>query len=233
MMSKKRNVNVVDYAKSMRAMEFEQLFNCTLHDIAGSLTAINLNLALLDAGLDHENLALRSSLAGLHQIKQIISSFRSTVPEYSLQRFNPDAEILNVLELFRYRAVHAGVRVCYQNAQGLITGNPSEFNRVVFNLLQNSIEAFPAKQTDKIINIISEHKDTDYKLSLQDNGSGIAAEHIAKIFDLGFSTKAAGEEHGTGLYYVQKVVQEHFQGSLTVQSSLDTGTEFRIIIPRR
>jgi CheY-like chemotaxis protein len=67
-------------------------------------------------------------------------------------------------------------------------------------------------------------------ISVTDNGSGMAAETMAKIFDPFFTTKAAGDGTGLGLSMVYGFVKQS-DGDITVSSSLGRGTMFRLYFP--
>jgi signal transduction histidine kinase len=62
-----------------------------------------------------------------------------------------------------------------------------------------------------------------------DTGVGIKPEHLQRIFDLYFTTKADGS--GIGLSMVYRTVQMH-DGEIEVQSTPGKGTTFTILLPR-
>jgi signal transduction histidine kinase len=61
-----------------------------------------------------------------------------------------------------------------------------------------------------------------------DNGNGIPQEHINRIFTPFFTTKAEGS--GLGLAFAHRIIQDH-GGSISVASSEDEGTTFKITLP--
>jgi len=67
------------------------------------------------------------------------------------------------------------------------------------------------------------------ELRVEDTGSGIAPEHLDRIFDLYFTTK----DHGTGigLSMVYRIIQMH-DGEVEVQSTPGRGTTFKVLLPR-
>ncbi len=67
-------------------------------------------------------------------------------------------------------------------------------------------------------------------VSVSDTGDGIAGEHMAKIFEPFFSTKAAGEGTGLGLAAVQQIVRD-LGGFIEVESVPAQGTTFRAYLP--
>jgi two-component system phosphate regulon sensor histidine kinase PhoR len=74
------------------------------------------------------------------------------------------------------------------------------------------------------------------RICIEDNGPGIAKEHLQHIFEKyyrvpqGDLQKARG--YGLGLYYAQKVVQRH-GGTIEVKSRPGKGTKFTITLPIR
>lgn len=69
----------------------------------------------------------------------------------------------------------------------------------------------------------------DYiNIQIIDNGRGIPAENISRIFDPYFTTKTKG--NGLGLAVVHSIISHH-KGTITVDSSVGKGTQFSILIP--
>jgi len=67
------------------------------------------------------------------------------------------------------------------------------------------------------------------ELAVEDTGSGIKPTEMPRIFDLYFTTKDGGS--GIGLSMVYRTVQMH-DGDIEVQSTVGTGTTFRILLPQ-
>jgi len=70
------------------------------------------------------------------------------------------------------------------------------------------------------------------KLSISDNGIGIAAEDIPYIFDRFYQSKTSKNKGGIGLglYYVKQLISTH-EWEITVVSKLNEGSTFSIFIP--
>ena len=68
------------------------------------------------------------------------------------------------------------------------------------------------------------------QVTVADQGLGIPAKHLGRIFDPYFSTKAAGRGTGLGLSITRSVVTEH-GGSIHVRSTPGTGSVFTVELP--
>ena len=69
------------------------------------------------------------------------------------------------------------------------------------------------------------------EVRIRDNGNGISAEIIERIFEQFFTTKAVGKGTGLGLAIARQIVVEKHGGRLEVQSEVGQGTEFFISLP--
>ncbi|MEO0517794.1 MAG: AAA family ATPase [Cyanobacteria bacterium P01_A01_bin.116] len=117
-----------------------------------------------------------------------------------------------------------------------ITCEPSQLNQVFWNILSNAADALrsqPPTEQAPAISICSEVLAGDrVQIAIANNGAPIPETIQTQIFDPFFTTKPVGKGTGLGLFISHSIVQHH-QGSLTVSSSADTGTEFVITLPVR
>jgi signal transduction histidine kinase len=68
------------------------------------------------------------------------------------------------------------------------------------------------------------------EIMIQDDGPGIRPEHLPKLFDPFFSTKARGEGTGLGLTISREIVHEH-GGRMRAESTYGKGARFYIELP--
>ena len=68
------------------------------------------------------------------------------------------------------------------------------------------------------------------RIDIQDTGQGIAQDHLPRIYDPFFTTKAARKGTGLGLSVTYGIVQEH-GGAIEVQSEPGAGTLFHLEFP--
>lgn len=104
---------------------------------------------------------------------------------------------------------------------------------VVGNLVENGIEAVNAKLEDGARSIVLEIAENEEGLliSVSDTGTGIAPDILPRIYEMGFSTKAA-QGRGVGMSLVWEIVNRH-GGSIEVDSDPTAGTSFTIICNQR
>ncbi len=105
--------------------------------------------------------------------------------------------------------------------------DPDRLRQVLLNLIKNAMDAMP--QGGRLTVAIEQDGD-EVAIRVSDEGCGIPAEHLSRIFDPFFSTKAEGRGTGLGLSLCQQMMQKH-GGRITVESRIGVGTTFRLCLP--
>lgn len=108
-------------------------------------------------------------------------------------------------------------------------GDKTQWTQVFNNLIKNAIEATQG-QTERRIEIGIEQRNLDLFISISDNGSGIEEGELNKIFIPHFTTKTSGS--GIGLSLVKQIVEQH-DGKISCTSTVNIGTRFEIILPKK
>jgi signal transduction histidine kinase len=117
------------------------------------------------------------------------------------------------------------------SAEVMLVGYPNEFSQVILNLLSNSRDAILLSEVASgYIEITLSEDEANGKgyITIIDNGGGIPAEAIDRIFDPYFSTKQMGT--GIGLYMSKIIIERNMGGSLDAHNVQD-GAMFRIFLP--
>lgn len=107
---------------------------------------------------------------------------------------------------------------------GQITSDSGAMQHILFNLVLNAIDAIDeGGKVDLFYSI----EDTNLNLLVEDNGTGILREHLDKIFNPFFTTKAPDRGTGLGLYLVYNEVKR-LGGAITVESAPGGPTRFTV-----
>jgi len=112
-----------------------------------------------------------------------------------------------------------------------VSGASERLVQVFVNLLTNACQAAPA--ADGRVVVITAHEAGPKRrvvIVIEDNGGGIAPEHLAHVFLPFFTTR--GEKNGTGLgLSIVKSIVENHGGEIRVESQLGRGTRFIVVLP--
>ena len=108
--------------------------------------------------------------------------------------------------------------------------DPFKFEQIFINLVENSLRY---TENGRIL-IRGKATDSDLTIEISDNGSGIAPEHLPRIFERFYvadpSRSRSNSGTGLGLAIVKHIVALH-NGTIDVTSTLGEGTTFKIVIP--
>ena len=113
---------------------------------------------------------------------------------------------------------------------------PQQMGRVILNLSNNAFYAMyeqmqQGKNTEEPLLKISTRMDHDkVYIALEDNGPGIPAENLQRIFEPFYTTKPSGKGTGLGLSISYDVIRQH-GGDLQVESKPGKGAKFTISLP--
>ncbi|MFS0654279.1 ATP-binding protein [Bacillus sp. 179-C3.3 HS] len=133
-----------------------------------------------------------------------------------------------VITLLNTNAVLANIHIKQpfkKQDVGVILADANQMKQLFINLIKNAIEAMPEGgniyiSTEKMLN--------EWKITIQDEGKGMSAQDIQKMYDPFFSTKKDGT--GLGLTICATILKDH-HGRMDVSSELGKGTVFRIYLP--
>jgi two-component system, NtrC family, sensor kinase len=139
-------------------------------------------------------------------------------------------ETLKLLE-HQFRASQVHLETSLEDALPPILGNSGKLQQVFLNLFLNAKDAMAAGGTLRVATQANGHVAVD----VSDTGSGIALEHMQRIYDPFFTTKltvSEGQRRGTGLglAVTYGIIQEH-AGKIQVESQVGSGTTFHLEFP--
>jgi two-component system sensor histidine kinase BaeS len=173
----------------------------SLHDEAQRLTAI------LD-GVDEMSRA-EASILNLHEETFELNGYLAAIVA-RFERLFADKHAVLLLE-------------CPDSLK--ITADPDRLSQIIINLIGNS---FKSIAHDGQVILTASSNGNQISLEVSDNGCGIPEKDLPHIFERFYKGKDGGL--GLGLAIVQELVTAH-GGTISVRSSLTSGTAFRILLP--
>jgi signal transduction histidine kinase len=170
-------------------------------------------------------------LEEINNLKTIIGRFSefSRMPQPQRQPTQVNDVVCSVLRVFQAQLQERNqIVVRTELAEKLpeISADPDLLHRALQNLVLNAIDAMPQGGG---LTILTAAIDDRVEISISDTGAGLTQEECGRLFTPYYTTKQHGT--GLGLAIVQSVVSDH-GGKISVESTKEKGTMFRIELPR-
>lgn len=212
------------------------------HDFNNLLAAILGNISIARVKIDSES-ELSKKLLSAEEAAMQARSLSQQLLAFS-KGGAPFLEVTTIGELVKESALFvlrgSNVKCQFHADQELwpVEADKGQINQVINNLAINSDHAMPDGGVIdiKLQNVsVRENQITDLKaghyveITFSDNGKGIEAKHLKRIFDPYFTTKEDG--NGLGLPSSQAVVRRH-GGIITAESVVGKGSTFKIYLPK-
>ena len=209
------------------------------HDIKNHLSVIDLYTKIMKKRLEHvPNKELHDSLINaVTSIKKSQESIGVLLSELriirglKLETLNFSKILQNAIELVKAKAEDISTRIEVLDIyEGNVLADENKLLNVLINIIYNALEALSECDGEHVIKISTEvSADNMLKIYITDNGCGISAENVQKIFEEGYTSKPTGS--GLGLYISKEAMKEQY-GDLILVSSDNNGTTFAVTVPK-
>jgi two-component system sensor histidine kinase PilS (NtrC family) len=219
--------------RSERLATVGQLAAGVAHEIRNPLASISGSIELLrlaPVASDED----RTLMAIVHREIQRLNVLIGDLLDYANPRppqlvdFDLGILVEETLKVARGEQAFATVEMAMEVDRPLpIRADPAKLRQVLWNLLRNAADA--AALGGKHVHVDARRGPDDTMIVVSDDGPGIAADQLARIFDPFFSTKSRGT--GLGLATCHAIVAEH-HGHIDVASEPGRGTQMVVTIPR-
>lgn len=202
------------------------------HEVRNPLGVIRASVQLLeDAQCDQERIReaaeiIKQEIDRLDRvIKALLDFGRPSTP--TLVRTDVESVLDDVLLFTSRFAIQSDVEIDRASESGvpLVVADPDQLKQVFLNLVTNAVQAM--EDTGGRITIAAGSEGDFVQVSVADNGPGIPADDLPKVFDPFYSRRQGGT--GLGLTIVHRIVDEH-GGHIEVDSSGE-GTTFIVSLP--
>jgi signal transduction histidine kinase len=214
------------------------------HELRTPLTVVQVNLELVKGNpeeivssqskwLDHSLLETRR-MSKLVDDLLFLARADSQQQILEIKQFSLDTALRDVLESFRPLAETSGILLeSSLNSEIKYWGDAFRIKQLLVILLDNALKYTPSGGQ---VNLNLQNRDTFAEITVSDNGEGISAEHVAKIFERFYRVDKARsrqkEGTGLGLAIADWIIRSH-RGQIKVLSSLGEGTTFVISLPHQ
>jgi two-component system, cell cycle sensor histidine kinase and response regulator CckA len=234
--------------ESARMEAFGRLACGVAHDFNNLLTGIMLYCDLLIAGLEN-NYPLRCHAeeirgAGLDGVALIQRLLTKAGPQLVQARALSENEVITRSKNFMVRLLGEQIELvtALPNDLGYVRMDPTQFRRILFNLVLNARDAMPqggrvTLETRNSTNWfpssedLGPHRAACIEFTVTDTGFGMDAETQSHLLEPFFTTKSPGHGNGLGLVTVNTIVKQH-GGTLQVESRQGQGTRVIVRLPR-
>ena len=200
--------------------------------VAGNGLKKSVVLRYLETAAESTRLIMNNAYRAAH----LIHSFKQIAVDQTSEARRPFALMEYVEEIvtsLRPKLKTTRIDLQFDGSDDIVLDSyPGAFAQVITNLVLNCAEhAFSPEQPGHIQIHARLERDT-VELDVIDNGRGIAPELLDRIFDPFFTTRRGQGGTGLGLNIVYNLVAQQFGGTITVRSTVGTGTAFTVRIPR-
>ncbi len=210
---------IIRFRAEATAMEYLPLLNHAQSDFILSTAA---NIADIINNTTNINRAVEKVSRIVFALKEF-SSADSSREKFHTHLYRTMEQVLATYQL-QLQEVELVRR--YEDMPPLLC-DQEEIKQVWTHIILNALHAMAYKGA---IMIGMRCLDNHAVIKISDFGTGIAPEHLDKIFDAFYTTRSTGEGSGMGLAIVKKIVEKH-QGRIEVESKVGFGTMFSVYLP--
>ena len=232
-----------DREKEIKNLKSERLNALTFlaagvaHEIGNPLNSLHIHLQLLTRELDALPVNSRKKIEELVNVSrgeverlnmiitQFLKAIRPAVPDR--QPYRMEDVLKETIDFMKYEIENRDVIVEVKTPEPLpvISVDRNQIKQAFFNVIKNALQAMT---NGGLLTITLFSNDRFLGISFKDDGEGMPAEQLGRLFKPYQSTKADGS--GLGLFIVQRIIQDH-GGEIEVYSRPEAGTDFTLYLP--
>ncbi len=210
-----------------------------VHDIRSPLASLKMVVTTMHDIPEMERITLRSAVNNMEDIaNQLLNKYEPKESLLSINETNAEpillsASLLQILSQKKYQYKNTAVKFDYEFGDdsnfAFINIISSAFNRMISNLINNSVDAFKGGSGHVVLKL--KVSDESATVIIEDNGKGMSQELINKIMNNEVITEGKDDGHGLGLTQVRETLQ-HSLGTLQINSTLGKGVQVVLTFPR-
>lgn len=227
--------SAIKLAKSEREQAWREMAKQVAHEIKNPLTPMLLSVQSFERKFNPEDENIREKLSEysktLIQQIDVMSAIASAFSDFAKMptQNKEEIEVISVIKLAIDIFNDECVRFQSEEKELFAFLDKTQLIRVLTNLVKNALQATEETENPEIIvDVISENE--FLKITVSDNGKGIANELKELIFEPKFTTKTSGM--GLGLAMTKNII-EAYDGNISFTSEKNKGTTFTVILPKK
>lgn len=218
-------------------LEYELLLDTISHDVKTPLTSLSLTVEMLKKVLPEGSEKLPALIikldSGLLKIRDIISDL--TESRDSDEHYQAASELLDIEQILEEVRLNLAPQLIeskgslnWQVDHAEISFVRRKLRSILYNLVNNAIKYRDAKRK-LIINVKVYDEDNFIVIAVEDNGIGIAAEHLKTIFNKYQRVAKNVDGTGVGLHLVKEIVNRA-GGKIIIDSEEGKGSVFKVCL---
>jgi two-component system, NtrC family, sensor kinase len=232
----------VDLERQLRQAETltvaGKLASGVAHEVGTPLNIISGRAELLLTTLPATDPRREDAQVIVTQIDRIAANIRSLLelvqpqaPE--IQPVALSCVVAQLLPLMTHAVGRRGITLNASVSDDLpkVLADPAQLQQVLINVLMNALDATPAGGR---VRLTAAHAAmagrSGVAITINDTGSGIAADVLPRVFDAFFTTKPRGQGTGLGLAICRDIMKEH-GGTIRIESRAEGGTTVEVWLP--
>lgn len=221
-------------AQSEREQAWREMAKQVAHEIKNPLTPMRLTVQSFERKFDANDPEIKQKIKDysdtliqqIDTMSSVASAFSNfaSMPAQQNETLNVVSVIELALEIFNEEFINFEA-----DEKEIITiMDRTQLIRIITNLVKNAIQSIPEEQVEKQVNVRVKKEAHAVLIKVIDNGSGIDAQNIPRIFEPKFTTKTSGM--GLGLGIIKNII-ENYKGTITFESEIGSGTTFTVTLP--
>ena len=222
------------------AVALAQVSALLAHEIRNPLASLELFASLLNEDPERREEWLSHLRAGIRSLSGTVNNvltLHGNTP-LLLEVVDVATEARLAIDFMQPMARQAEVSLCFAAMEPSLLppegirarGNRSAFHQILLNLCTNALRHTPrGGRVEVRVQLLTNSPGAPLQIAVRDTGCGIPAEHVPRLFDVGFS--GSGATSGLGLAVCDRLLRQ-MGGALFVESFPGLGSTFTLELPR-
>lgn len=201
-----------------------------------SLTDGTLKRSIMDEKLDMIIQSATLMMKSLNSAADLVKNFKRISVDQSiddLRDFDVRNYIETVAQTYHNKLANKGIEIeIISQPTIMIYSYPGSFAQIISNLINNALlHAFEGKEQGAKITIELELMDEYLLVRFGDNGVGVDADILPRIFEPFVTSKRNAGGTGLGMNIIYNIITQKLKGVINVESKIKEGTIFNIHLP--